>query len=249
MSSSGVHFEVEGVAPEVELGLIALASALGNLGIPATLDSGRSPARDSIVIASSAKPAFFDQAWRVEDEIREGRLRFTRGDALLEVPWSIPAMTHSRRHPPLVLIRGGSESRRIRMATRTNEELARRKSTIHMGVWGGISSGGAPQRGFSELHLEPGAVELGRLLLSAAAVFEAADEQDDFTPLPWMALAAGVPRVLSAAHPLAGGEGVADWSPESFADAVERAVTHRAGQRLTLEQDAARVAEAFGLEL
>jgi len=247
MPSKSIHLETDGMAPEIELPLRVVMTQLSSLGIQVVVDGELSRPSDSVVICSEANVNSFPQAWRVSPEIANGLVQLTRGEETVEIPWTAPRIA-LRRLPPTILARSSAGSRPARMMARTAEELDRRGVGCRFAIWGSPAAE-AGGRAYYEVHTEPAASDLHRLLCSSSAVFDPAVELGDATPLPWMAEAVGVAAVVPAEHPFPGGIRVAEWSPESFADALERALAldDLEGAR-TVESSAQQLLEAFGID-
>ena len=247
MPSKAIHLETDGMAPEIELPLRAVATELGSRGIEVIVDGGFSRPDESVVICSEGNATSFPQAWRVSTEIARGLVHLTRGEKTIEIRWTAPRSA-LRRLPPTILARGSGDSRQERMMARTAEELVRRRAGCRFALWGSLSDE-ACERAFDEVHTDPSASDLQRLLCSSSAVFDPAVALGDATPLPWMAEAVGVPVVVSAEHPFSAGIRVSEWSPESFADALESALALEASEGTRrVEESARQLLEALGID-
>lgn len=248
MPSRTIHLATDGMAPEIELALRSLLTELGgSRGIQVVVDGELSRQDHAVVICSGQSATSFPQGWRASSEIARGLVHLARGDEKIEIPWTAPRIA-LRRLPPTILARAGGDSRQARMMARTAEELDRRRAGCRFALWGFPSdeSGG---RVYDEVHTEPSASDLQRLLCSSSAVLDPAVALGDATPLPWMAEAVGVAVVVSAEHPFPGGIRVAERSPESFADALERAVALGVSpEARTVEDSARQLLEALGLD-
>lgn len=247
MPSKSIHLDTDGMAAEIELPLRAMLTELGSRGIEVVVDGERSRPEESIVICSEGNATSFPQAWRVSPEVAHGLVHLTRGEETVGIPWTASRIA-PRRLPPTILARGSGGSRRARMMARTAEELDRRRVECRFAIWGypSVDAGG---RAYDEVHTEPSASDLHRLLCSSSAIFDPAGELGDATLLPWMAEAVGVAAVVSADHPFPGGIRVAEWSHESFADALARALTLDASEDArTVESSAQQLLEAFGID-
>lgn len=247
MPTKSIHLETDGMAPEIELSLRAVLTELGSRGIQVVVDGELSRPDGSVVICSEGNAISFPQAWRVSAGVANGLVRLVRGEEAFEIPWTAPRVA-PRRLPPTILARSSGDSRQARMMARTAEELVRRRAGCRFTLWGSPSDE-AGGRVYDEVHTEPSASDLQRLLCSSSAIFDPAAALGDETPLPWMAEAVGVAVVVSAEHPFPGGIRVAEWSPESFADALERACALDAspGAR-TVESSAQQLLEALGID-
>ncbi|MFN2442684.1 MAG: hypothetical protein ABR517_08375 [Thermoanaerobaculia bacterium] len=249
MPSKTIHLETEGMSPEIELALRAVVAGLESRGAGVMVDGDRAGAGDDVVICAERNPTSFREAWRVAPEIENGLVRLVRGEDAIELPWSVVAPVASRRLPRAILAAGGSDSRRMRMMVRTAEELDRRRARCRFALWGPPPSPIAGMRGLDEIHTELSSDDLLRLLMSSCAVFDPAESPAEATALPWMGAAVGIAVVVAAEHPFAGGLRVAEWSPESFADVLERAVELEAPPgKPAVEPPAQRLLEAFGID-
>jgi hypothetical protein len=247
MPSRSIHLDTDGMAPEIELPLRALATELGSRGIRVVVDGELSRSDDAIVICSERNATLFQQAWRVSPEIERGLIHLSRGEETVAIPWTAPRVA-LRRLPPAILARGSGDSRQARMMARTAEELDRRRTGCRFVLWGASPTEG-DGRVHDEIHTELSASDLLRLLCSSSAIFDPATTAAEATPLPWMAEAVGVAVVVSTEHPFPGGIRVAEWSSESFADALESAVALDAapGAR-RVEDSAQQLLEAIGID-
>jgi hypothetical protein len=244
MPSKSIHLETDGMAPEIELPLRALTSELRARGIEVVVDGELPRGDESVIICSEGNAASFPQGWRVSPNIARGRVQFARGEGVVEIPWTAPRIA-LRRLPPTILARGSADSRPARMMARIAEELHRRRAGFRIALWGS-SSAAAEERACDELHADPSAVDLSRLLCSSSAILELTTGET--SPLPWMAEAVGVATVITAEHPFPGGIRVAEWSAESFADALERAVALDGSPGAqTVESSARLLVEALGI--
>ncbi|MFN2238182.1 MAG: hypothetical protein ABR524_02210 [Thermoanaerobaculia bacterium] len=247
MPSRSIHLETDGMAPEIELPLRAVATELGSRGIEVGVDGELARPDESVVICAEGNATSFPRAWRVSPEITHGLVHLTRGEETIEIPWTVPRSA-LRRLPPTILARGSGDPRQARMMARTAEELYRRRAGCRFAVWGSLSDEGG-ERAFDEVHTEPSASDLQRLLCSSSAVFDPAVALGDATPLPWMAEAVGVAVVVSAEHPFPAGIRVSEWSPESFADALETALAlGDSGSARRVEDSAKQLLEALGID-
>ena len=247
MPSKSIHLETDGMSPEIELSLRSVLTELGSRGIQVVVDGELSRPAESVVICSEASATSFPQAWRVSPGIANGLVRLARGEEAVEIPWTA-SRGALRRLPPTILARSRGDSRQARMMARTAEELYRRRSGCRFALWG-FPSDEAGGRAFDEVHTEPSASDLQRLLCSSSAIFDPAVALGDETPLPWMAEAVGVAAVVSTEHSFQGGIRVAEWSPESFADALERALALDASESArSAESSAQQLLEALGID-
>jgi hypothetical protein len=247
MPSRSIHLETDGMSPEIELPIRSVVTELGSRGIEVVVDGDLARPDGSVVICSEGNPISFSQAWRVSPEIAHGLVHLTRGEETIEMRWTAPRSV-LRRLPPTILARGTGDSRQARMMARTAEELDRRRVGCRFALWGSLSDEAA-ERAFAEVHTEPSASDLQRLLCSCSAVFDPAVALGDATPLPWMAEAVGVAVVVSAEHPFPGGIRVSEWSPESFADALVSALAlETSGSARRVEDSAKQLLEALGID-
>jgi hypothetical protein len=247
MPSKSIHLETEGMTAEIEIPLRAIASELGTRGLEVVVDGELARPHHSIVICSARSATSFQGAWRVSPELAHGVVHLTRGEETVEIPWTVSRVA-PRRLPPAILVRESGDSRQARMTERTAEELTRRRVECRFALWQSpaIEGGG---RVYDEVHTELAASDLLRLLCSSSAIFDPAGAREVATSLPWMAEAVGVAVVVSAEHPFPGGIRVAEWSPESFADALERAISLDASPApRTIEESAQQLLEAFGID-
>jgi len=247
MPSKSIHLETDGMPPEIELSLRSVLAEAGSRGVRVVVDGGVARPDESVVICAEANAASFPQAWRVSSEIARGLVQLARGEETLALPWTA-SRVGSRRLPPTILARIGSGSRQAKMMARTAEELDRRRTGCRFALWGSSSSE-TGVRAYDEVHAELSSSDLQRLLCSSSAVFDPAATVAEATPLAWMANAVGVPAVVSAEHPFSGGIRVEEWSPESFADGIERACALDASEGArTIESSAQQLLEALGID-
>ena len=233
--------------PEIELSLRSVLTELSSRGVRVVVDGGLARQDESVVICAEGNAASFPHAWRVSPEIALGIVHLTRGQKTLAFPW-IASRVAPRRLPPTILARTSGGSRQTKMMARTAEELDRRRAGYRFALWG-PSSSETGVRAYDEVHTELSSSDLQRLLCSSSAVFDPAATIADATPLAWMAEAVGVPAVVSAEHPFSGGIRVEEWSPESFADGLERAFALDASESArTIESSAQQLLEALVID-
>lgn len=138
------------------------------------------------------------------------------------VPFALPSLPSIGSGRGILFI-GGEAGRRTRMMAKTFEAL-RRRGGLPIVIWRSLPDELLRQRFPGEVHSDPSAPELGRLLASAAALVEVSDEATaEGMLVAAIGRASGIPTVVHAALPVPEWPGriaVSEWSGEAFADAA-----------------------------
>ncbi|HVR42638.1 MAG TPA: hypothetical protein VMS56_04265 [Thermoanaerobaculia bacterium] len=234
--------------PELVLAARAVAEALAARGAAAVVtDDGWPDALDpaaAVISLCEREAVATPPTWHLaitgsELEMRRGAEPCGRAPLAIAVPVERPF----RR----VLVAGtGTPGRLLRMIGRTAAALRARRAGVTIAFWGEIPEELHRDHLLGEVHPDPDADELARLLATAGCILDPADEPEERNVIASLGPAAGIPTVVFGR----GGPGmlaVGEWSGEALAEGVLEALGRPRGKARGGEEAAELVAKAVGL--